>query len=432
MVRCRAGANAITMKRSLGRFDITCLGLNAIVGSGIFALPDDLYREIGVYSPLAFLLCAIGLLPIALCYASAARACDKTGGPYVYATRAFGPSAGFAVGWMCFANSVFSFAAVASAAAAYAARLAPGLGAPLVQKLVAVGVIALFAALNYRGAKPGALAVDGFTAGKFLVLLVLVSALVPRVDSVHFASSAGLPLGNLGQATFIALFAAQGFEVVPVPAGESRAPTRDVPFAVLSSLLVASLLYVLVQSVLVGSGSLSSVTGDAPLADAAVRIAPALGLVVAAGGLISTLGFVSGSALGTPRYLYAVALEGQLPRRLSALHARHQSPHLAIVATAALAVVCVLPFDYRALIGMSNVAVAVQYLATCLAVWKFQRGTPFGVRSVVPWIGVAVSLWIFREASGTELVWAVASLAVGCVLVLLTRWGSQRSGSQTL
>ncbi len=421
------------MKRSLGRLDITCLGLNAIVGSGIFALPDDLYREIGVYSPLAFLLCALGLLPVALCYAEAARACDKTGGPYVYATRAFGPKAGFAVGWMCFANSVFSYAAVAAAAAAYTARLAPALGAPLVQKLVAVGVIALFAALNYRGAKPGAIAVDGFTAGKFLVLLVLVSALVPRVDSAHFASSTGLGLSHLGQATFIALFAAQGFEVVPVPAGESRAPMRDVPFAVLSSLLVASLLYVLVQTVLVGSGSLSAITGDAPLADAAVRIAPSLGVVVAVGGLISTLGFVSGSALGTPRYLFAVALEGQLPKKLSVLHARYQSPHVAIVATAVLAVACVLPFDYRALIGMSNVAVAVQYMATCLAVWKFQRGTPFSARRLVPWIGVAVSAWIFREASGTELVWAIASLAVGCVLVLLTRWGgTQGSRSRAL
>ena len=65
------------MRRSLGRFDVTCLGLNAIVGSGIFLLPDDLYRELGVLSPLAFVCCAIGLLPVALCYADAARSCEK-------------------------------------------------------------------------------------------------------------------------------------------------------------------------------------------------------------------------------------------------------------------------------------------------------------------------------------------------------------------
>jgi amino acid transporter len=132
----------------------------------------------------------------------------------VYASEAFGPRVGFAVGWMCFANSVFSFAAVACAAAAYAARLLPALAPAPLQKLVAAGVIALFAALNYRGARPGAIAVDLFTAGKFLVLLVLVGALVPRVSGAHFAGEFPADLGHLGTATFIALFAAQGFEVV--------------------------------------------------------------------------------------------------------------------------------------------------------------------------------------------------------------------------
>jgi APA family basic amino acid/polyamine antiporter len=408
------------MRRSLGRFDITCLGLNAIVGSGIFLLPDDLYRELGVLSPLAFVCCAIGLLPVAACYARAASVCEKTGGPYVYASEAFGPRAGFAVGWMCFANSVFSFAAVAAAVAAYAARLAPGLGGVALSKLVSVAVIVLFAALNYRGAKPGAVAVDAFTIGKFAVLLILVSALVPRMDAANFAGPTSFTLSHLSSATFIALFAAQGFEVVPVPAGETRAPKRDVPFAVMSSLALASVLYVIVQVVLVGSGADLSGATDAPLADAALAVAPALGILVAVGGLISTLGFVSGSALGTPRYLYAVSLAGQLPKRLSDIHDRHQSPHVAIIATAALAIACVVPFDYRALIGMSNVAVAVQYLATCFAVMKLQRGRANGVRALLPWVGAAVSIWIFTEASRVELVWAGVSLAVGAVLVFLT------------
>jgi amino acid transporter len=412
------------MRRSLGRFDITCLGLNAIVGSGIFLLPDDLYREMGVFSPLAFVLCAIGLLPVAWCYASAAASRDESGGPYLYASEAFGRRVGFAVGWMCFANSLFSFAAVACAAAAYAARLAPGLGSPWAQKVVSIAVIAAFAGLNYRGARPGALAVDAFTAGKFLVLLLLVSALVPRLGVAHWSAIAPAGAGHWGKATFIALFAAQGFEVVPVPAGESRMPQRDVPFAVLSSLLGASLLYVLVQTVLVGSGAQLGRESDAPLADAALAVAPVLGVVVAVGGLISTLGFVSGSALGTPRYLFAAAREGQLPKPLAAVHARHSSPHVAVLATAALAIVCVVPFDYRSLIGMSNVAVAVQYLLTCLAVLKFQRGKASGVRAVLPWLGAAVSLWIFTEASLTELIWAGVSLAVGGVLVLLTSYAT--------
>jgi amino acid transporter len=256
---------------------------------------------------------------------------------------------------------------------------------------------------------------------------LLVSVLVPTVSPEHFQGAQSLELSNLSKATFIALFAAQGFEVVPVPAGEARMPQRDVPFAVLSSLAGASLLYIIVQTVLVGSGARLSEPTDTSLADAARRVAPALGVVIAVGGLVSMLGFVSGSALGTPRYLFAAAVGGQLPKRLAQTHPRFQSPHFAIVTTALLAIVCLVPFDYRKLIGMSNVAVAVQYLATCLAVFKFQRGKARGLRRVLPWVGAAVSVWIVTEASGEELVWAGASLLVGALVVALSSYAARSS-----
>jgi amino acid transporter len=406
------------MRRTLGLFDVVCIGLNAIVGSGIFALPDDLYREMGALSPFAFLLCALGLLPIALCYSEAASSVDRSGGPYVYASAAFGRNVGFVVGWMCFANSVFSFAAVASAAAAYLGRLVPGLAAGAIVKAVAVSIIAVFAWLNYRGARPGAVAIDLFTIGKFSVLIVLLIALVPHASFSQLSTELPRGIGGIGAATFIALFAVQGFEVVPVPAGETRAPQRAIPIAVVSSLLAASLLYVLVQSILVGAVPLLGTPSDTPLADAALGVAPALGVVITAGGLISTLGFVSGSALGTPRYLYAAAIDGHLHRSLASVHTRFETPHRATVITALLAIALVIPFDYRSLIGMSNVAVAVQYLATCLAVLRLRRaGVKSGFRipggPLVPVLGALVSLSVFTAASWTEVSWATASLVVG-------------------
>ena len=414
------------MKRTLSLFDVTCIGLNAIVGSGIFALPDDLFREMGGLAPLAFALCAVGLLPIALSYAEAASQVDRTGGPYIYASEAFGPKVGFGVGWMCFANSAFSFAAVASAAAAYAAKLLPPLGPLVVQKAVALTVIIVFAALNYRGAKPGALAVNLFTIAKFAVLIVLVSALLPGVSSTQLGGPLPHGLSGVGAATFIALFAAQGFEVVPVTAGETRNPRRDMPIAVVTSLLAASAVYIAVQTALTGAFPGLGKESDAPLADAALAVAPGLGFLVAAGGVISTLGFVSGSALGTPRYLFAAAEDGHLPRALARVHPHFESPHLAVLATGAIACVLVIPFDYRSLIGMSNVAVAVQYLATCLAVLKVRGLRPAqGPRSrtgpLFPVLGTLVSLWIFTEASWLELGWAAASLAVGILAVALNR-----------
>ncbi len=410
------------MRRALGRLDVTCLGLNAIVGSGIFLLPDDLYRELGVWSPLAFACCALGLFPIAWCYAQAARTCDSNGGPYIYARDVFGEAPGFAVGWMCFANATFSFAAVVSAAAAYAARLFPRLEGAATQKTLACLLVVAFTTLNYVGARPAAVAVNLFTFAKFAVLLLIAGTLLPGFEAAVFSTADSFDWSNLSRATFIALFAAQGFEVVPVPAGETQAPRKIVPFAIFSSMIVASVLYLVIQTTLVASrADLSSVT-DTPLADAALGVAPWLGLVIAWGGLISTVGFVSGSALGTPRYLYAMGRTGQLPRFLAAVHPSFGSPHFAILTTAGCALVLVLPFDYRDLLGMSNVAVAVQYLATCLA--TFNRRTSrqwWSAQTWLPLAGCFVSLWIVTEASREELVWSLSSVSLGLGLSFISR-----------
>lgn len=417
------------MRRTLSLFDVVCIGLNAIVGSGIFMLPDDLARDMGAFSPLAFLLCAVGLLPVALCYAEAASQVDRTGGPYVYAREAFGPGVGFAVGWMCVANSMFSFAAVASAAAAYAARILPALSSAVALKLVALSIVFAFASLNYRGARPGARAVNLFTLAKFSVLLTLVVALFPHVSLGQHATELPRGFAGVGAATFAALFAAQGFEVVPVPAGETRDPERAMPRAIVGSLLAASLVYVVVQTTLVLAYPNLSSPSDAPLADAALAVVPGLAFLVLCGGLVSTLGFVSGSALGIPRYLYAMGSDGLLPRALAAVHPRFDSPHRAVVVTAVVVSLLVAAFDYRALLGMSNVSVAVQYLSTCLAVFALRQrhGGALSQRGramfawVVPALGSIVSLWIFTEASGEELWWALGSLSLGGLVMAAQR-----------
>jgi len=107
------------------------------------------------------------------------------------------------------------------------------------------------------------------------------------------------------------------------------------------------------------------------------------------------------------------------------VHPRFGSPHVAIAGTALLAIALVIPFDYRSLIGMSNVAVAVQYLATCLAVLRLRRSGASGLRvpggPLVPLLGAAVSLWVFTEATRTELAWAGVALALGVAALALTR-----------
>ncbi len=409
-------------KRSLGLVDLLAIGLNATVGSGVFLLPDDLFRAMGAWSPLAFLLCAALLLPVAWCFADASRRTAASGGPYEYARREFGERAGFVVGWMSFSNAVFSYAAVASAAAAYAAKLAPSFEGKAGTTVLALIAIGAFAALNIVGAKPGARAIALFTLGKFLVLFVLVGALVPTLPSAAIPSLATPPISGIATAVFLALFALQGFEVVGVPAGEAAAPERRVPLATLGTLLAASVLYVVVHTTLVfGFADLAGVT-DAPLADAARSLAPSLGVLVAFGALVSTLGFVAGSALGTPRYLSAMAAQRRLPESLARLHPRFATPHLAIGATSLAAAALVLPFDYRTLIGLSNVAVAIQYASTCAAVFRFglKERARRGRRLALAGLGLASSLAIWLAATKEELMVAASVLALGGLVGALT------------
>src|SRR5262249_25878323 len=154
-------------------------------------------------------------------------------------------------------------------------------------------------------------------------------------------------------------------------------------------------------------------------------LVPRLALLVAVGGLISTIGFVSGNALGTPRYLFAAAIDRHLPPALAAVHPRFASPHVAVIATGVLAIAFAIPFDYRSLIGMSNVSVAVQYLATCLPVMRLRGRVSAGFRVpggwLVPVLGALVSASVFTQASLEELAWSVAALVAGLAALWLTR-----------
>jgi APA family basic amino acid/polyamine antiporter len=140
--------------------------------------------------------------------------------------------------------------------------------------------------------------------------------------------------------------------------------------------------------------------------------------------MISIGGFNAGSALGSPRYARAIAAHGLLPAPLARIHPRWSTPHIAIVTTTLLAAVLAIFFDYRQLVGMSNITVVIQYLFTCLAVpfiRRKQQGKATGWvipgGPVVPVLGVIGSLVLLRGASLDEVKFAAAALVVGTIVL---------------
>lgn len=411
----------IPARRRLTLFDVVCIGVNATVGSGVFALPDDVYREMGGYSPLAFAVCALLLLPVSLCMAELAARTEETGGPYVYARRAFGEEVAFVVGWFCWIATLVSWAAVTT----LFIEILGVRGVPA--KAAGAAMILVLGAINYVGVKPGAALVNIVTVGKLAAIFAFVGVGLFRMKTERLGGPVP-ELRHIGMGVYITLFPLQGFEVAPVTAGETRNPRRNVPLGTVGALVFSAILYVVVQSVLVAAYPGLGAKTDTPLQDAARYLGPSIALVVLIGSMVSTAGFTAGSALGSPRYAEAMANDGILPKVLSRIHPRFRTPHVAIVVTAVLAAALVLPFDYRMLVGVANVTVVCQYVFSCLAVPVLRRKqredaakwrVPGGW--ALPLLGAVGSASLLLFVSRGEWLFSGGSLVVGTALYVWVR-----------
>jgi amino acid transporter len=423
--------------KKLNTFDVFCLGVNAIIGSGIFLFPGILAQEAGPASIIAFLVCGILLIFVALCYAELGSIYKRNGGSYVYAREAFGPVIGFAVGWMSWVTAIFSWAAVANAVSSYAGYFHPVFTTVFMAKFMACGLVLVFGILNYRGIKQGAWAVNIFTLAKLAPLILFVAIGVFYVSAEQFHPFWVTGGGTFGHAIFLALWPLQGFEIVPLPAGETDRPQRAVPVATIGSLLFVTLIYVLVQTVCVGVFvGLTGVT-DKPLADAAaVFLGPVGATIVALGAVVSMIGYTAGNALGSPRFLSALAVDKCLPPRLSAPHPRFFTPSKAILLTTCITFCAALLLNFQQLVMLSNLAVICQYLSTCSAlIWlrhkkpELERTfkTPCG--NVVAVIGCAVSVWLIKQVNAEELILAGAVLMAGFITKKLIGYPSAQRDS---
>ncbi len=423
--------------KKLSTFDVFCLGVNAIIGSGIFLFPGILAREAGPASIVAFLVCGILLVFVALCYAELGSIYKRSGGSYVYAREAFGPAIGFAVGWMSWVTAIFSWAAVANAVSSYAGYFNPVFNSAFAGKCMACGLVLIFGMLNFRGIKLGAWAVNVFTLAKIapLVLFIAIGIFYVSAERFHPFWTAGQ--GTLGHAIFFALWPLQGFEIVPLPAGETNKPQRAVPVATIGSLLFVTLIYVLIQMVCVGVFRGLAGATDRPLADAAaIFLGPVGATVIALGAVVSMIGYTAGNALGSPRFLSALAEDKCLPPKLSAVHPRFFTPSKAILLTTGITFCAALLFNFQQLVILSNLAVICQYLSTCSAVIWLRRTKPELKRtfkipcgSLVAAIGCAVSLWLIRQVNAEELILAGAVLMAGFITKKVIGYPSAPKGS---
>jgi APA family basic amino acid/polyamine antiporter len=423
---------APALRRALGRWDLTALGVNQVIGGAIFLWPAQVAAQVGAWSPIGFILIGFLSLSVALCFAELSSRFDSTGGPYLYTRAAFGDFIGFEIGWMQWFSRASSQASIMAATAVALGYYWPVLTTGWPRALFLIALTLIFAAINIRGVRQGSLVVNVMTVGKLVPLAVFIVVGLAYVQPARLTTLPPITLPQSLAAGLLLIFIYGGYEVVPVPAGESLDPRRDVPFAMVAT--IAAVMIVMTLSQIVAQGVLVDVADHAtPIADAAAAFMGASGaLLVGIGSVVSMTGNNAGQVLSGSRMIFALAEQGQLPRFLARIHPRYRTPSHAIVFTSAVALTLALSGSFAQIALVSALARLLMYAGSAAATLRLRSPrfagvakpagftAPFG--PVMPIVAMGVCVALAAGATRQQLAGGLVALAVGAMLFTVQRW----------
>jgi amino acid transporter len=416
--------------RAIRRWDLAALAINGIIGAGIFGLPSEVFARIGVYSLLAFVVCAAAVALIILCFAEVSSRFDGTGGPYLYAREAFGPLVGFEVGWLMWIARLTAFAANIQVLIAYFSLFVPWTGAGVGRTVAIAAIVAALTAVNVVGVREATRVTNVLTMAKLAPLALLVAAGVFAVAPERFAAGPAPPFGDFSVSVLLLVYAFTGFEQASIPAGESRDPRGDLPRALLIAIGVVTVFYVSIQVVAIGTVPELGRSAR-PLADAGGRIFGAAGAaLIAAGAVASILGNLNSILLVAPRVTYAMAERGELPSLFAATHPRFHTPHWSVLLAGVVVLTVTLSGTFLYIVTISAIARLLNYGATCAALVALRRSATapparFRVRGGVTMAALSLLLigWLLSNTTLAQARDAALAAAAGLVI-----YGVSRSG----
>src|SRR6478735_2688786 len=352
------------LSRELGRWDLTAIGVNQVIGGAIFALPAALAANAGTWSPWLTALAGGASMLIALCFAEVGSRFEGTGGPYLYTRAAFGRFAAFEVGWLMWFTRAASWASVINVLVTSLAFYWPTMSRSGPRTAVMTAIIGAIAAINVRGIKQSSVVLNALTIAKLTPLLIFIAAGLFAIDPARLVGGATPSVQGLSTTALLLIYAFGGYEVVPVPAGEARDPRRAVPFALVMTIVIATLVMSLAQVVALGTLPRLA-TSTTPLADAAALFLGASGAaLITIGAICSTTGNNMGQALSGSRNLYALAECGDLPAFFGRVHPRFRTPANAVVVTSVVSLVLAVSGTFAVMAAASAITRLIVYLAT--------------------------------------------------------------------
>ncbi len=422
--------------RAVSRWEIVALSVNDVIGSGVYLiLPVAAATLLGPASVWAILAAGLAVLLLVLCFAEAASLFDRQGGAIVYTRAAFGEFIGFEVGWMTWIARISAIASLSVFFARAVGYLWDGANHGLGQALTIVLPLAGLTWINVRGVKSGATTAVVLAVGKTVPLAVLVVVGVFAISWQRVFPVPAPEQGHFTKAALLVLYAYAGFENTAAPAGEFKNPRRDVPFALVTQVLLVTAIYTLVQLVAIGTVP-DLGRSQTPLADAGrLLLGPFGGFLLTLGAVLSVLGTNNNTVLAGARYLYALAEAGRLPHVFTRIHPRYHTPSVAILTNSGVALALIAidaassairPGSLRVaeeLAVLSTIARLATYMGTCLAVPVLRRKLPSTPRTirlpggpVIPIAALIICVVFLSAAETKNFVAGAIALAVGALV----------------
>ena len=408
--------------------------VNGLVGAGIFGLPSGAAALAGEYSVFIYIICAMLILPVILCFAELGSYFRGTGGPIKYGTEAFGPFIGFQSGWLYYMARMISFSAnsvlLVDSIGYFFEPASEGVGR-LISLALICGVLTL---INVLGSVESIRSMALFTVVKFSVLLLLVfgglvfvgKEIIPTLDSP------APPFEDLGAAVLLLIYAFVGFEGGIVPAGESKNPEKDMPRAFILGLVSVGVMYMLVQ--LVAESLVPDLaSSEAPLLDAsAVLFGGAGAVILMIGVATSVTGNLVSNIFATPRITYALSLDSALPSWFGKVHERFLTPANSILFFGFFAFAGAALGSFTVLAAMTVLSRAFLYIISCAAIPvlrpRFKSESRFILKGgyLIPVLGILACIYLMFQVSVASIWMTGLFIVVGTGLY----WLGKRQGSR--
>jgi len=421
--------------RAIGRWSLAALAVNSIIGSGIFGLPSTVAALLGKRSIAGVLIAGAAIGIIMACFAEVASQFSDAGGPYLYARTAFGRLVGILVGWMLYLSQAAAPAANANLFVIYLAEFWPAAKEPWPRAVILTLLVGVLALLNALGAREGTIVSNVFTVAKLLPLFMVATAgaAVTIIHHTPWGPSPSPPTAVWMKAMVLLIFYYGGFESAMAPMSEAKNPRRDAAFALFVALITCTVIYTVVQWVVVGVLGPGATT-DRPLAEVArVTMGSRGAELVAIGALVSVYGYLSAKLLAMPRVTFALAKNGDLPRIFASVNSNFQTPLFSILffAIAVWGLAMVGSFAWN--VTLSVVARLFYYAVVCASLIVLRRKQPQAARFRLPagplfaLLGIGICVALATQVDLTKSVILAATLGAA---ILNWVWARQKRSKE--